>query len=145
MNDKLKRTSLYDKHVDLSAKLVPFAGYEMPLQYEGVLKEHLAVRESVGMFDVSHMGEFMVSGDKAEEFLNNVTINDITKVEIGQAQYSVMCFEDGGIVDDLLIYKYDDRFMLVVNAANIKNSNIRLIIISCTSFLIRSASPSMWR
>ena len=120
MNNKFKRTSLYGKHVELGAKIVPFAGYEMPLQYEGVIKEHIAVRESVGMFDVSHMGEFMVSGDNAENFLNNVTINDITKVEIGQAQYSAMCFDDGGIVDDLLIYKYDDHYMLVVNAANIK-------------------------
>jgi len=116
----IKKTSLYDKHVGLGAKIVPFAGYEMPLQYEGVIKEHLAVRNDVGIFDVSHMGEFIVSGEKAEDYINFVTINDVSKIEVGEAQYSAMCYEDGGIVDDLLIYKYEDHYMLVVNAANIE-------------------------
>ena len=120
MINNLKKTSLYSKHINLKARIVPFAGFEMPLQYEGVLKEHLAVRNDVGIFDVSHMGEFIVSGKKADEFLNYVTINDITNIEVGQAQYSAMCYEDGGIVDDLLIYKYSDHYMLVVNAANIE-------------------------
>lgn len=120
MNDILKKTSLYDKHVGLGAKIVPFAGYEMPLQYEGVIKEHLAVRNDVGIFDVSHMGEFILTGEKATDFLNYVAINDVSNLEVGQAQYSAMCYDDGGIVDDLLIYKYSDYYMLVVNAANIE-------------------------
>ncbi|MFC1565811.1 glycine cleavage system aminomethyltransferase GcvT [Candidatus Neomarinimicrobiota bacterium] len=120
MSDKIKRTSLFYKHEALGAKLVPFAGFEMPLHYEGVIKEHLAVRTTAGVFDVSHMGEFIVKGKNAEKFLNFVTINDVSKIEIGQAQYSAMCYDDGGIIDDLLIYRYKDYYMLVVNAANIE-------------------------
>lgn len=116
----MKKTSLYEKHVELNAKIVPFAGFEMPLQYEGVIKEHLAVRSTAGVFDVSHMGEFIVRGKNSEKFLNYVTINDVSKIEIGQAQYSAMCYDDGGIVDDLLIYRYSDCYMLVVNASNIE-------------------------
>jgi len=119
MNDISKRTSLYRKNQELGAKLVSFAGYEMPLQYESVIKEHLAVRTTAGAFDVSHMGEFIVKGKEAEKFLNYVTINDVSKIEIGQAQYSAMCYDDGGIIDDLLIYRYNDYYILVVNAANI--------------------------
>ncbi len=119
MTDKIKRTSLFSKHEALGARIVPFAGFEMPLQYEGVIKEHLAVRTTAGVFDVSHMGEFIVKGKNAENFLNFVTINDVSKIEIGQAQYSAMCYEDGGIIDDLLIYRYNDYYMLVVNASNI--------------------------
>jgi len=120
MTDKIKRTSLFSKHQTLGAKFVSFAGYEMPLQYESVIKEHIAVRTSAGLFDVSHMGEFIVKGKNAEKFLNYVTINDMSKIEIGQAQYSAMCYDDGGIIDDLLIYRYNDYYMLVVNAANIE-------------------------
>jgi len=120
MTDKIKRTSLFSRHKDLGARIVPFAGFEMPLQYEGVIKEHLAVRTTAGIFDVSHMGEFIVKGKNAEKFLNYVTINDISKIEIGQAQYSAMCYDDGGIIDDLLIYRYIDHYMLVVNASNIE-------------------------
>ncbi len=120
MENKIKRTALFSKHEALGAKLVPFAGFEMPLQYEGVIKEHIAVRTTAGAFDVSHMGEFIVKGKNAEKFLNYVTINDVSKIEVGQAQYSAMCFDDGGIIDDLLIYRYNDYYMLVVNAANIE-------------------------
>jgi len=120
MTDKIKRTSLFNKHVALGAKIVPFAGFEMPLQYEGVIKEHNAVRTTAGVFDVSHMGEFIVKGKNSEKFLNYVTINDVSKIEVGQAQYSAMCYDDGGIIDDLLIYRYNDYYMLVVNAANIE-------------------------
>lgn len=120
MTDKIKRTSLFSNHQALGAKLVPFAGHEMPLQYEGVIKEHNAVRTAAGVFDVSHMGEFIVKGKNAEKFLDYVTINDVGKIEIGQAQYSAMCYDDGGIIDDLLIYRYNDYYMLVVNAANIE-------------------------
>jgi aminomethyltransferase len=111
---------LYEEHVKLGGKLIPFAGYEMPVQYsDGVTAEHRAVRESAGLFDVSHMGEFVVKGARAEDFVNRVVANDVGRLTPGQAQYSVMCKEDGGIVDDLLIYKFDDRYRLVVNAANI--------------------------
>lgn len=121
MTEQLKRTPLYDRHVELGAKMVPFAGFAMPVQYrEGVSKEHSAVRESAGLFDVSHMGEFRVSGEAAEDFVNYLVANDVGQLEPGQAQYAVMCLEDGGIVDDLLIYRFADRFRLVVNAANIE-------------------------
>ncbi|NHZ85877.1 MAG: glycine cleavage system aminomethyltransferase GcvT [Planctomycetia bacterium] len=120
MTDKIQRTALFNKHKALNAKLVSFAGYEMPLQYEGVIKEHLAVRTTAGAFDVSHMGEFIVKGKNAENFLNYVTINNVSKIGIGQAQYSAMCYEHGGIIDDLLIYRYRDHYLLVVNAANIE-------------------------
>ena len=117
---ELKKTPLYDKHVQLGAKIVPFAGYLMPVQYRGIVKEHLNVRSKAGIFDVSHMGEFIVSGKSAENFINYVTTNDVRKLEVGQAQYSAMCYSDGGIVDDLLVYKFPDRFMMVVNASNIQ-------------------------
>ena len=120
MSEKIKRTALFSKHEALGAKLVHFAGFDMPLQYEGVIKEHIAVRTTAGAFDVSHMGEFIVKGKNAEKFLNYVTINDVSKIEVGQAQYSAMCYDDGGIIDDLLIYRYNDYYMLVVNAANIE-------------------------
>jgi len=119
MTEKIKRTSLFDNHKALRARIVPFAGFEMPLQYAGVIKEHIAVRKAAGAFDVSHMGEFIVRGKNAEIFLNYITINDVSKIEIGQAQYSAMCYDDGGIIDDLLIYRYKEYYMLVVNAANI--------------------------
>ena len=114
----MKRTPLYTKHVELGAKLVDFAGYQMPIQYTGIIQEHNAVRHSAGLFDVSHMGEFIITGDGAEVFLDYITINDVVSVQPWQAQYSAMCYEDGGIIDDLLIYRYPDHFMLVVNASN---------------------------
>ncbi len=117
----VKKTTLYDTHEKLGAKMVPFAGYYMPIQYSGIVEEHLRVREKVGMFDVSHMGEFAVKGDKAEEFLNKITVNDVSKLTPGKAQYTMMLYPDGGIVDDLIIYKNaDDDFMMVVNAANME-------------------------
>ncbi|UCC73397.1 MAG: glycine cleavage system aminomethyltransferase GcvT [Gemmatimonadota bacterium] len=120
MASDLKRTPLYEEHVKLGAKIVPFAGFEMPVQYPaGVSAEHQAVRQHAGLFDVSHMGEFIVTGDDAEAFVNYLVANDASRREAGQAMYSVMCNEDGGIVDDLLVYKFPDRFRLVVNAANI--------------------------
>lgn len=117
----LERTPLYDLHVDLNAKMVPFAGFSMPVQYPtGIRREHQAVRESAGLFDVSHMGEFLVTGPDAAEFIGWTTSNDPLALDSGQAQYSVMCHESGGIVDDLLVYRFgEDRFRLVVNAANL--------------------------
>lgn len=118
---ELKRTPLYDAHVALGAKLVPFAGFEMPVQYPtGITREHEAVRSSAGMFDVSHMGEFLVEGPEALAFVSFVTTNDPAQLALGQVQYSVFCLADGGIVDDLLVYRMgEQRFRLVVNGANI--------------------------
>ena len=123
MSDSLK-TTLYNHHDKLGAKLVPFAGFLMPLQYTGIIDEHKHVRSKVGLFDVSHMGEFIVSGQNAKKFLQHVTINDIEALKPGKAQYSAFCNESGGILDDLLIYDLSDHYMLVVNASNIeKNFN----------------------
>ena len=114
-----KRTSLYEQHVEAGAKLVPFAGWEMPVQYEGVRQEHVAVRTGCGVFDVSHMGEVATEGPQAEELLQRLLSNDVSKIEAAGAQYSVLCREDGGIVDDLFTYRLaPDRFLTVTNAAN---------------------------
>ncbi len=116
----LKRTPLYDVHAALGAKIVPFAGFEMPVQYPtGITAEHKAVREKAGLFDVSHMGEFIVRGPQAVEFVNHVTTNDVASLKPGQAQYSTILREDGTIVDDCLVYRADDRVLLVVNGSNI--------------------------
>jgi aminomethyltransferase len=121
MAENLMRTPLYGEHVKLGAKIIPFAGFEMPVQYpDGVSREHRAVREWAGLFDVSHMGEFSVRGSDAEGFVNFVISNDVSRLDTGQALYSVMCKEDGGIVDDLLVYRFPDRYRIVVNAANIE-------------------------
>ncbi len=117
----MKKTALYNQHLALKAKLIPFTGYEMPLHYSGIVQEHLAVRSDAGLFDVSHMGEFIIRGPEAEKFLQYTTVNDVSALIDGQAQYSALCYYDGGIVDDLLIYRFSDHFMLVVNASNIEN------------------------
>jgi aminomethyltransferase len=116
---ELKRTPLYDEHVAAGARLVPFAGWEMPVQYEGVGAEHVAVRSACGVFDVSHMGEIETEGPAAAELLQLLLSNDISKIEVGGAQYSVLCRDDGGILDDLFTYRLDeDRYLTVTNAAN---------------------------
>lgn len=116
----MKKTALYEKHLELNAKMIDFAGYLMPVQYEGVVAEHISVKKNVGVFDVSHMGEFYIHGDKAEEFLQSVLSNDISILKNGQAQYNCIPNESGGIVDDLILYKFEtNRYMLVVNASNI--------------------------
>ncbi len=117
----LKRTAFYDTHVGLGAKIVEFGGFEMPVQYTGIIEEHRRVRESVGIFDVSHMGEVYVTGKDALAFVQKITVNDASKLSKGRVQYSAMCYSDGGIVDDLLVYYLDDEcFMLVINASNIQ-------------------------
>lgn len=117
----MKKTALYDKHVSLGAKIVPFAGYEMPVSYSGIIEEHQTVREHVGIFDVSHMGEFIIKGDGALNLIQRVTSNDVTKLKDGDAQYSCLPNGKGGIVDDLLVYKLaEEEYMLVVNASNIE-------------------------
>jgi aminomethyltransferase len=114
----MKKTPFYNKHVQNGAKVVPFAGFEMPIQYSGIIDEVKAVRNSVGVFDVTHMGEIEVSGKDALAFVQKITTNDASKLTVGKVQYSAMCYNDGGIVDDLLVYKLDNHFMLVVNASN---------------------------
>ena len=115
----LRRTPLYDRHVALGARLVPFAGWEMPVQYEGVIPEHMAVRTDAGVFDVSHMGELEVEGPTARELLQSTLSNDIDRLEPGDAQYTLLTTETGGIVDDLIVYRLDGhRYLLVVNASN---------------------------
>lgn len=117
----MKNTSLYDVHVRLGAKMVPFAGFNMPVSYSGIKAEHQAVREALGMFDVSHMGEFLVKGENALEFLQYVTSNDVSKLEDGKVQYSCFPNGEGGIVDDLLVYRMNaEKYLLVVNASNME-------------------------
>ena len=149
----MKKTALHDVHDELNAKMIDFAGYMMPVQYEGVNIEHITVKKNVGVFDVSHMGEFYVHGDEAEIFLQSVLSNDISILKKGQAQYNCIPNEKGGIVDDLILYKFEDnRFMLVVNASNIekdwgflKNKNIyntQLINVSDSFSLIAIQGPN---
>lgn len=116
------KTPLYDRHVEFGAKMVPFAGYLMPINYQtSIQEEHLIVRNNVGIFDVSHMGEFIVQGPQALHLIQSITSNDGSKLKIGQAQYSCMPNENGGIVDDLLVYRLaEDKIMMVVNAANLE-------------------------
>lgn len=119
MTEELRRTPLHAEHVELKGKLVPFAGYEMPVQYpSGITAEHHAVRRAAGLFDVSHMGEVEVWGDRALDFIQAVTTNDASRIEVGQAQYSTLPNERGTLLDDLLVYRFPDHYLLVVNASN---------------------------
>ena len=115
-----KRTCLYDRHVSLGAKISPFGGFDMPIQYSDIISEHKAVRNNCGVFDVSHMGEITISGPDAERYVQYIFTNDIENAPIGKIYYGMMLYPDGGVVDDLLVYKMDEqKFFLVVNAANI--------------------------
>ncbi|MGZ9584528.1 glycine cleavage system aminomethyltransferase GcvT [Paenibacillus marinisediminis] len=117
----LKRTPLYDEYAAIpGVRCIDFGGWELPVQFSGIQKEHEAVRTQAGLFDVSHMGEFLVEGESAETFLQQLTTNDVSRLADGQAQYTLLCYPHGGIVDDLLVYRITaDRYMLVVNASNI--------------------------
>ena len=150
--ETLKRTSLYEAHKALGARLIDFAGFEMPVRYSGVLEEHMAVREHAGMFDVSHMGEILVSGPDARDFLQRVITNDLARIDTGQALYTVMCQDDGGIIDDLLVYQLSSTdYMLVVNAANREKDldwlqthafgNVECVDLSDTTALIAIQGP----
>ena len=121
MEEQLKQTCLHDLHVGSGAKMSPFAGYDMPIQYSGIIDEHNAVRHDVGMFDVSHMGEIFISGEDAEKFVNHIFTNDVSGMEPGKILYGMMCYDDGGTVDDLLVYREyaPQSWLLVVNASNI--------------------------
>ncbi|HEY7454915.1 MAG TPA: glycine cleavage system aminomethyltransferase GcvT, partial [Thermoleophilaceae bacterium] len=117
--DTLRRTPLFERHERAGARLVPFAGWEMPVQYEGIRQEHVAVRTRAGVFDVSHMGEIETSGPQAEEFLQRLLSNDVARIAENGAQYSVLCRDDGGVLDDLFTYRLPEgRFLTVTNASN---------------------------
>ena len=117
----MKKTPLYNQHVQLEAKMVDFGGFNMPIQYKGISIEHQCVRNDVGIFDVSHMGEFFVQGNESTSFLNYICSNDINKIEIQKAQYNCFINNHGGIVDDLIVYRIEEKkYMLVVNATNIE-------------------------
>ena len=119
MADAPRRTPLYDRHVEAGARIVDFAGWEMPVQYEGIRQEHEAVRTAVGLFDVSHMGEVEVAGPQAGELVQRLLSNDLAKLDLGGAQYSVLCNEEGGVLDDCFAYRVaDDRYLIVTNASN---------------------------
>ncbi len=137
----MKQTKLYSVHKSLGAKIVEFAGFSMPIQYNSIIAEHKAVRETAGLFDVSHMGEIFIRGNNALEFIQNITINDASKLVPGKIQYSAMCYPDGGIVDDLLVYMIEENeYMIVVNASNkdkdfdwmIKNNHTSAEITDCS-------------
>ncbi|NLJ41937.1 MAG: glycine cleavage system aminomethyltransferase GcvT [Clostridiales bacterium] len=117
----MKRTPLYESHIALGGKIIDFGGWALPVQYTGIINEHRAVRTAAGLFDVSHMGEILIEGNGAGEYIQKMITNDILKVAMGRAVYSPMCYENGGTVDDLLIYKLEEKkYLLVVNAANIE-------------------------
>lgn len=119
--ETLKRTALYDRHTALGARIIPFAGFEMPVQYEGIIAEHKAVRSKAGLFDLGHMGEFLVTGPDALAFLQYTTTNDLSTLEPGQAKYTLLPNENGGVVDDLIVYRNpegEDGYMVVMNASN---------------------------
>src|SRR5213592_3648496 len=123
MSATLLHTPLHDRHVELGARMVPFAGWEMPVQYEGVIPEHRAVRTDAGVFDVSHMGELEVEGPRAHDFLQGTLSNDLDRLEPGQAQYTLLTNDRGGIIDDLIVYRVGDcSYLLVVNASNRANA-----------------------
>jgi len=151
--ETLKRTPLHDVHVALGAKMVPFAGFEMPVNYpSGISSEHRAVREDVGVFDVSHMGEFEITGPDRNAFVQRVTCNDVSALKPGQAQYSGILTKEGTFVDDCLVYRFEDKLMMVVNASNIQKdwdhildqksgANVRLRDISEETALLAVQGP----
>ncbi len=147
-----KKTPFYKKHIARRARMSEFAGFLMPIFYRGIMPEHLKVRSSVGFFDLSHMGEFVVRGPRATEFLQMMTVNDVAALVPFKAQYTVMCYENGGIVDDLVLYRREDDYLLVVNAANIEKdlawlrnhlfpSDVELVDLSSSTALLAIQGP----
>src|SRR5690606_16652554 len=121
VTEPMKRTPLYQEHVDLGARMIEFGGWEMPVQYTSLISEHRSVREHAGIFDLSHMGEFYFTGRDAERNLQRLLTNDVGSLSPGRAQYTLLCNPKGGVVDDVIFYKLQDgRFLLVVNAGNIR-------------------------
>jgi len=139
-----KKTAFFDIHVALGAKMVPFAGYEMPVSYKGIVAEHTAVRERVGLFDVSHMGEVTVTGPAALDFIQKISVNDASTLATGQAQYSAMCRANGCIVDDLLVYKRGENdYLLVINASNIDKDYAWMLENAIDGVALRNVSDEM--
>ncbi|HXI84769.1 MAG TPA: glycine cleavage system aminomethyltransferase GcvT [Verrucomicrobiae bacterium] len=139
--ETLKRTPLYAAHLECGAKMVAFGGWEMPVQYSGILAEHTAVRERVGLFDISHMGEFLVAGPNAERALNGLLTNDVTKLSVGQAQYTLMCNHQGGVLDDLIVYRLEPSvYLVIVNAGNIEKDFVWMNTETTVSVIIGNLS-----
>ena len=137
----MKQTQFYDYHLSHGAKMVPFAGFQMPVEYAGVSQEHINVRENVGIFDVSHMGEIWIMGPEAFELVQRITSNDVALLEPGKIQYSCFPNDKGGIVDDLLVYKYDDeKYLLVVNASNLEKDHNWILEQNTGGALVENAS-----
>jgi len=140
----LKRTPLHATHVERGAKLVSFGGWEMPVSYSGIVDEHTAVRQRVGLFDISHMGEFLVAGPNAEAMLNSLLTNDLRKTSVGQGQYTLLCNDNGGIVDDLIAYRVEPSvFLLIVNAANIEKDFTWLNVRTTKAVVLDNLSDKM--
>ncbi len=138
---ELKRTPLYSLYKEYNAKTVDFGGWELPVQFSGIKKEHEVTRTAAGLFDVSHMGEILVEGEDSESFLQKMLTNDLSKLTIGKAQYTIMCYENGGTVDDLIVYKLqDDKFLLVVNAANTEKDYEWLLMHQAGNVRLRNVS-----
>ena len=129
-SDDLRRTPLHDRHIAFGARVGAFAGWDMPIRYSDVRDEHLAVRTRCGIFDISHMGQIEVSGSGARELLRRALTNDIDTLEVGQAQYTLMCQDDGGVIDDLIAYALAERIVLVVNASNVAACHSRLLVLA---------------
>src|ERR1017187_6637949 len=137
----MKRTPLYAAHQRLGGKLIEFGGWEMPVQYTSITDEHLAVRKAAGMFDISHMGEVMISGPGAEAMLNQTLTNDLRKLAPGQGQYTLMCNERGGVIDDLYAYRLTtDEYLLIINASRI-DADVAWLEAQLTAFPGRSSAP----
>src|SRR5512135_2591720 len=116
--EQLRETALIDVHRALGARLIEFGGWEMPVQYSGILEEHRAVREAAGLFDIDHMGQFRVEGADALPYLQGLLTADLSPLQVNQAKYAILCYPDGGTVDDTFVYRFDDHWMVVVNAGN---------------------------
>jgi len=143
MTESLQKTPLYNSHLKQGARTIEFGGWLMPVQYSGIIEEHQAVRKAAGLFDLSHMGEIEVAGYQALDFLQYVTTNDVSKLAVGQAHYNFFCYPDGGIADDLIVYRLPDKYLLVVNASNIDKDYDWLIesrTIKGSDCLIKNAS-----
>ena len=146
MDNQLKTTCLHGSHLELGARMSPFAGYDMPIQYSGIVNEHNAVRNAYGVFDVSHMGEIFISGPDAMRFVNHVFTNDVTDLGDGKILYGMLCYPDGGVVDDLLVYKEfsKDHYLLVVNASNIEKDYAWLIDNSSSFDVVIDNQSDRW-
>ena len=140
--ENLKKTPLYDRHIEAGAKMSPFGGFDMPIEYSGIVSEHEAVRKQVGVFDVSHMGEVLVAGQEAVRFVNYIFTNDISNLTIGKILYGMMLNPDGGTVDDLLVYHMEEqKFLLVINASNI-DKDVAWIMTHAQAFNVRAINCS---